>query len=151
MSINGSLFLYLGDQPGADVCPLISVSAKARVERLIQSGIDEGATVSLTIYSILSKRVKKRCRHMPLYQKLSVSLLCVCVCGGGGLCKFHMNGQLFVIINSCFFQCILDGRDVQVPGYEKGNFVGPTILANVTVSMKSFWFSCPMQRHFIGL
>ena len=30
--------------------------------------------------------------------------------------------------------CILDGRGVQVPGYEKGNFVGPTILTDVTVS-----------------
>merc|ERR1719228_648733 len=32
-----------GDQPGTDICPLISVAAKERVERLIQSGIDEGA------------------------------------------------------------------------------------------------------------
>lgn len=30
--------------------------------------------------------------------------------------------------------CLLDGRDVVVPGYEEGNFVGPTILANVKVS-----------------
>jgi malonate-semialdehyde dehydrogenase (acetylating)/methylmalonate-semialdehyde dehydrogenase len=29
----------------------------------------------------------------------------------------------------------LDGRDVQVPGYEQGNFVGPTILSNVTTDM----------------
>lgn len=30
--------------------------------------------------------------------------------------------------------CILDGRNITVPGYENGNFVGPTILADVTVS-----------------
>lgn len=29
---------------------------------------------------------------------------------------------------------LLDGRDVKVPGYEKGNFVGPTILHYVKVS-----------------
>lgn len=28
---------------------------------------------------------------------------------------------------------LLDGRNVQVKGYENGNFVGPTILGNVTV------------------
>ena len=28
---------------------------------------------------------------------------------------------------------ILDGRNVKVPGYENGNFVGPTVLHNVKV------------------
>lgn len=36
-----------GDQPGADVGPLISPEAKARVESLIQSGVDEGAKLLL--------------------------------------------------------------------------------------------------------
>lgn len=67
-----------GDQPGADVCPLVSVASKERVERLVQSGIDEGAS------------------------------------------------------------CILDGRGIKVPGYEQGNFVGPTILANVTEDMECY-------------
>lgn len=62
-----------GDQPGADVGPLISPEAKVRVESLIQSGVDEGAKL------------------------------------------------------------LLDGRNVQVKGYENGNFVGPTILGKVTV------------------
>lgn len=31
-------------------------------------------------------------------------------------------------------QILLDGRNVKVPGYEKGNFVGPTILHYVKVS-----------------
>lgn len=65
--------MYLGDQPGADVGPLISPEARARVEMLIQSGVDEGATL------------------------------------------------------------LLDGRNVHVKGYENGNFVGPTIIGNVTV------------------
>ena len=31
-------------------------------------------------------------------------------------------------------QVLLDGRNIKVKGYESGNFVGPTILTNVTVS-----------------
>jgi len=72
------LTINSGDQPGTDVCPLISVAAKERVERLIESGIKEGAN------------------------------------------------------------CILDGRGVTVPGYEAGNFVGPTILADVTEDMECY-------------
>lgn len=33
---------------------------------------------------------------------------------------------------------VLDGRDVQVPGYSKGNFIGPTILADVTPDMECY-------------
>lgn len=32
-------------------------------------------------------------------------------------------------------ELLLDGRKVVVPGYEKGNFVGPTILHKVKVSL----------------
>lgn len=35
----------LGDQPDADLGPVISKASKERIERLIQSGIDEGANV----------------------------------------------------------------------------------------------------------
>lgn len=66
-----------GDQPGADVGPLISPEAKVRVESLIQSGVDEGAKL------------------------------------------------------------LLDGRNVNVKGYENGNFVGPTILGHVMVRFDS--------------
>ncbi|KAK6642250.1 hypothetical protein RUM44_013973 [Polyplax serrata] len=34
--------------------------------------------------------------------------------------------------------CILDGRNIKVPGYETGNFVGPTILVNVKPAMKCY-------------
>ena len=37
----------LGDQPGADLGPLISPEAKQRVCDLVQSGVDEGASVSV--------------------------------------------------------------------------------------------------------
>ncbi|XP_064484524.1 probable methylmalonate-semialdehyde/malonate-semialdehyde dehydrogenase [acylating], mitochondrial [Ornithodoros turicata] len=33
---------------------------------------------------------------------------------------------------------LLDGRDIKVPGYEKGNFVGPTILDGVQPSMRCY-------------
>ncbi|AZV25140.1 methylmalonate-semialdehyde dehydrogenase (CoA acylating) [Pseudomonas syringae] len=32
----------------------------------------------------------------------------------------------------------LDGRDVSVPGYEKGNFVGPTLFSGVTTDMQIY-------------
>ena len=37
--------LHLGDQPGADLGPLISPEAKQRVCDLVQTGVDEGAKV----------------------------------------------------------------------------------------------------------
>jgi malonate-semialdehyde dehydrogenase (acetylating)/methylmalonate-semialdehyde dehydrogenase len=33
---------------------------------------------------------------------------------------------------------LLDGRDVQVPGYEQGNFVGPTLFSGVTTEMRIY-------------
>ncbi|GAB2292050.1 Methylmalonate-semialdehyde dehydrogenase [acylating], mitochondrial [Dionaea muscipula] len=33
---------------------------------------------------------------------------------------------------------LLDGRSIYVPGYECGNFVGPTILSNVTTDMECY-------------
>eukprot|EP00245_Coleochaete_scutata_P001493 TRINITY_DN1182_c0_g1_i2.p1 TRINITY_DN1182_c0_g1~~TRINITY_DN1182_c0_g1_i2.p1 ORF type:complete len:559 (-),score=111.12 TRINITY_DN1182_c0_g1_i2:182-1858(-) len=33
---------------------------------------------------------------------------------------------------------VLDGRNIQVPGYEDGNFIGPTILADVTPDMECY-------------
>lgn len=64
----------VGHVPGTDLGPVISAQAKQRVLGLIQSGVDEGATL------------------------------------------------------------LLDGRGLTVPGYEKGNFIGPTILTNVKVN-----------------
>lgn len=67
-----------GDQPNADLGPVISPEAKKRICDLVQSGVDEGA------------------------------------------------------------QLLLDGRDVKVPGYENGNFVGPTILTGVKPNMTCY-------------
>eukprot|EP00891_Asterochloris_glomerata_P002990 jgi/Astpho2/2990/Aster-03300 len=67
-----------GHEKGTDVGPVISPESKERVERLIESGIKQGA------------------------------------------------------------ECILDGRGVQVPGYEHGNFVGPTLLHKVQPHMECY-------------
>jgi len=67
-----------GTQPGCDIGPVISPQAKERIECLIQSAVDEGATL------------------------------------------------------------LLDGRCCTVPGYENGNFVGPTIITNVTADMTCY-------------
>lgn len=64
-----------GADPQVDVGPVISPQAKQRILKLIQSGIDEGASL------------------------------------------------------------LLDGRKIVVPGYEKGNFIGPTILTDVKPHM----------------
>ncbi|WP_201567746.1 CoA-acylating methylmalonate-semialdehyde dehydrogenase [Psychrobacter sp. JCM 18900] len=61
-----------------DLGPLISPAAKARVEHLIRTGVEEGASL------------------------------------------------------------ILDGRGITVEGFEKGNFVGPTIFDNVTSDMQIY-------------
>ncbi|KAJ1434893.1 Methylmalonate-semialdehyde dehydrogenase [Sesbania bispinosa] len=33
---------------------------------------------------------------------------------------------------------VLDGRNIVVPGYEHGNFIGPTILSDVTIDMECY-------------
>ncbi|HUX73877.1 MAG TPA: CoA-acylating methylmalonate-semialdehyde dehydrogenase [Steroidobacteraceae bacterium] len=67
-----------GTEKGADLGPLISKSAKARVLGLIEEGVKEGAKLEL------------------------------------------------------------DGRGIQVTGYEQGNFIGPTIFSGVTPRMKIY-------------
>jgi hypothetical protein len=40
---------------------------------------------------------------------------------------------------SCqFSQLLLDGRNVKVPGYPNGNWMGPTILSKVTTDMDCY-------------
>lgn len=70
-----ALRLSAGTERGADLGPLISCAARARVEGLIERGIAEGATLEL------------------------------------------------------------DGRKPLVPGFESGNFVGPTIFSDVKPGM----------------
>ncbi|OWT77483.1 MULTISPECIES: CoA-acylating methylmalonate-semialdehyde dehydrogenase [unclassified Achromobacter] len=67
-----------GTDRQADLGPLVSPSARKRVESLIQQGVDEGA------------------------------------------------------------QLLLDGRDIKISGFEKGNFVGPTVFSGVKGDMKIY-------------
>ncbi|MCW4456054.1 CoA-acylating methylmalonate-semialdehyde dehydrogenase [Flavobacterium sp. MXW15] len=73
-----TLKVNAGTEPGTDVGPLISCAARQRVEALIASGIEQGATLEL------------------------------------------------------------DGRNPAVPGYENGNFVGPTIFSGVKPGMRIY-------------
>jgi len=67
-----------GHEPTADIPPVISPESKDRIENLIQSAKDEGATI------------------------------------------------------------LLDGRNVVVENYPNGNFVGPTIISDMTIDMKAY-------------
>ncbi|MBB3228901.1 malonate-semialdehyde dehydrogenase (acetylating)/methylmalonate-semialdehyde dehydrogenase [Luteibacter sp. Sphag1AF] len=67
-----------GDQPGTDVGPVISCASRERIEKLIASGVEQGAKLEL------------------------------------------------------------DGRSPKVPGYESGNFVGPTIFSGVKPGMRIY-------------
>jgi malonate-semialdehyde dehydrogenase (acetylating)/methylmalonate-semialdehyde dehydrogenase len=69
------LKVSVGSDRDADLGPLVSPAAQARVEGLIQKGVDEGA------------------------------------------------------------ELLLDGRNLSVKGYEKGNFVGPTVFNGVKSDM----------------
>jgi hypothetical protein len=73
-----SLRVTAGWEKDADVGPMITPEAKARAERIIAAGIDQGAS------------------------------------------------------------CLLDGRGVVVPGYERGSFLGPTLLAGVKPHMECY-------------
>ncbi|CAH1286878.1 unnamed protein product [Chrysodeixis includens] len=73
-----ALKVNAGHVPATDVGPVISIKAKERILRLVESGVKEGAKL------------------------------------------------------------VLDGRGVKVPGFEKGNFVGPTILTDVQTNMECY-------------
>ncbi|XP_047508000.1 probable methylmalonate-semialdehyde dehydrogenase [acylating], mitochondrial [Pieris napi] len=73
-----ALKVNAGHVPGTDVGPVISVRAKERIHKLVESGVKEGAKL------------------------------------------------------------VLDGRGVKVSGFEKGNFVGPTILTDVQPNMECY-------------
>ncbi|KQN98605.1 MULTISPECIES: CoA-acylating methylmalonate-semialdehyde dehydrogenase [Stenotrophomonas] len=73
-----TLKVNAGTEPGTDVGPVISCAARERIEALIASGIEQGATLEL------------------------------------------------------------DGRRPEVPGFERGNFVGPTIFSGVKPGMRIY-------------
>lgn len=59
----------------------------------------------------------------------------------GPVISTRAKARVIELINSGIEQgaeLLLDGRDVQVPGYEQGNFVGPTIFNQVTTEMRIY-------------
>ena len=73
-----TLKVGVGTDAGTDVGPVISCAARSRIEGLIASGVEQGATLEL------------------------------------------------------------DGRNPSVPGYEHGNFVGPTVFSGVKPGMRIY-------------
>ena len=60
---------------------------------------------------------------------------------GGPVISTRAKARVIDLINSGVEQgaeLLLDGRDVNVQGYEKGNFVGPTIFNQVTTDMRIY-------------
>ena len=51
-------------------------------------------------------------------------------------------GICSIVLSACVSmqgaEILLDGRGVQVPGYESGNFLGPTLIAGVKPSMECY-------------
>ncbi|WCJ18196.1 Malonate-semialdehyde dehydrogenase [Euphorbia peplus] len=59
----------------------------------------------------------------------------------GPLISKQVKEQICMLIQSSCgsgARLVLDGRNILVPGYENGNFVGPTILCDVTVNMECY-------------
>ncbi|GAA5185365.1 CoA-acylating methylmalonate-semialdehyde dehydrogenase [Acinetobacter kookii] len=59
----------------------------------------------------------------------------------GPVISTRAKARVLDLINSGVEQgaeLLLDGREVQVPGYEQGNFVGPTIFNQVTTEMRIY-------------
>ena len=59
----------------------------------------------------------------------------------GPVISTRAKARVLDLINSGVEQgaeLLLDGRNVQVPGYEQGNFVGPTIFNQVTTEMRIY-------------
>lgn len=55
----------------------------------------------------------------------------------GPVISAHAKNRICDLIQSGIDEgakCVLDGRGLRVPGFEKGNFIGPTILTDVKVS-----------------
>lgn len=52
--------------------------------------------------------------------------------------KERINGIITRATERDGVELIIDGRNAVVPGYENGNFVGPTILNGVTTDMECY-------------
>ena len=175
-----------GHEEGTDVGPLISPEAKARVERLIQSGVDQvhrgphlfrdfhwrrkigtimtgrdGSCTTLRNNWVPGACCPVQCSHltssalrscpdanssyrlcfasrtpseMPSGARTCV-WLSFCACSGAVTGKHSAPCSTLGLSTRQGAELLLDGRGVSVSGYERGNFVGPTLLSGVTPAM----------------
>ncbi|KAF9603292.1 hypothetical protein IFM89_034641 [Coptis chinensis] len=126
-----ALKVNAGCEPGADLGPVISKQAKDRICRLVQSGVESGASLDLdgrNIVDVRGKNVQSSDTHRKRKGKAVMKTLNT-VKESEWMLKF---GKLWG------FKMAKIKAKIQVPGYEDGNFVGPTILSNVTSDMDCY-------------
>ncbi|KAH9608118.1 hypothetical protein KSS87_021792 [Heliosperma pusillum] len=119
-----SLKVNAGVAPDADLGPVISKQAKERICMLIQSGVEAGARLVLDGRNIVSSIKFIICT---LWKEWCLMTDCGHVTEDG----MELTHSLAVLITA-HFSC------KKVPGYESGNFVGPTILSGVTADMECY-------------
>ncbi|KAM5548440.1 methylmalonate-semialdehyde dehydrogenase [acylating], mitochondrial-like [Rosa sericea] len=78
------------------------------VERAKALKVDAGSQADVDIGPVISKQVKEQ------------------------ICRLIQSGV------ESGAKLVLDGRNILVPGFEHGNFIGPTILSNVTAEMECY-------------
>ncbi|KAK9942947.1 hypothetical protein M0R45_008587 [Rubus argutus] len=78
------------------------------VERAKSLKVDAGTEAGVDIGPVISKQVKEQ------------------------MCRLIQTGV------ESGAKLVLDGRNIVVPGFEHGNFIGPTILSNVTADMECY-------------
>ena len=106
-----------GLDPATDVGPMISVDALRRAEQLIQAGTVSRCCL-LAHYVLLESENVRTYHHRSC---LDSTLLMHCLGVDDGA------------------QLLLDGRGCSVPSpFEKGNFLGPTILLGVDASNRAY-------------
>lgn len=68
---------------------------------------------------------------MYMYNYIICSSMCILRCTCTCICTMYF-------IYTVYIQLSLDGRGLNVQGYEKGNFVGPTVLSDAKVGYCTF-------------
>lgn len=106
---------------------LVEMAKKLKVSSGFTPGADLGPMISAEVsISFRRKKKKKKKERWQLTKNIVV---------------YQARKRAEDLIQSGVDQgakLLLDGRGVVVPGFEKGNFLGPTILDRVTPSMKCY-------------
>ena len=66
------------------------------------------------------------------------------------LLGLHHTSECHMTVIFLWLQLVLDGRGVKVAGFEKGNFVGPTILSEVQVRLYMPVLHCTQDNYCLS-